>query len=74
MVILQLSSLFLLHIVLNLCKAETKKLLYCIELLFILCIFFRSSAKQRLRCGYNYQSSVYVVHIVLKCCKAGTEM
>jgi len=52
-VILQLSSVYIVHTVLNCCKAETKMWLYCSCLLFILCILYWIGAKRRLRCGYT---------------------
>jgi len=52
-VILQLSSVYIVHIELNWCKAETEMRLYCSWLLFILCILYWTGAKQRLKCGYT---------------------
>jgi len=52
-VTLQLSSVYIVHTVLNWCKAETEMRLYCSCLLFVLCILYWTGAKQRLRCGYT---------------------
>jgi len=52
-VILQLCSVYIVHTVLNCCKAETEMRLYCSYLLFILCILYWTCAKRRLRCGYT---------------------
>jgi len=52
-VILWLSSVHIVHTALNWCKAETEMWFYCSYLLFILCILYWTSAKQRLSCGYT---------------------
>jgi len=52
-VILQLYSVYIVHSVLNWCKAETEMWLYCSSLRFILWILYWTGAKKRLRCGYT---------------------
>ena len=52
-VILQLSSVYIVHTVLNWFKAETEKWLYCRYLLYFFCILFWTCAKQRQRCCYT---------------------
>jgi len=52
-VILQLSSVYIVHTVWNWCKVETEMWLYCSCLLFILCILYETGARQRMRCGYT---------------------
>jgi len=52
-VIIQLPFVYFEHIILNFCKAGTEMWLQCSYHLFLLCLLYRTGAKQELTCGYT---------------------
>ena len=74
MIILKLTSLYIVHILFNWCKAETEMRLYFIYLLFYCAYYFELVQSRNWYLVILQLNSVYIVNNLLNWCKAEAVM